>query len=262
MAMMQSPGGPVPDIARMPRGGPDASWLDRLLETGRAEYLDRDDVDADVKRRVISVLDRVGEVFKEHERNARLVLEEVADVADPRILELGSGHGGLSRVVLEQHPTARVTVTDINPASVARIADGDLGNHRRATVAVTDATDIDAPDRSYALAVMAMTFHHLPPPLAARVIAEGTRVADKMLIVDLARPPSLLHIVRLATMLPFAPLHPFVHDGIISSMRCYSRSALRALAAHGAPGIHARFVSPLLGPEAVVFERQSVASSR
>src|SRR5512141_300331 len=110
MAMMESKGGPVPDIARMPRGGPDASWLDRLLETGRAEYLDRDDVDAEVKQRVINALDRFGVVFKEHERNARLVLDEVADVADPRILELGSGHGGLSRIVLEQHPTARVTV--------------------------------------------------------------------------------------------------------------------------------------------------------
>ena len=31
------------DIHQMPRGGPDASWLDRLLETDRPEYLDRDD---------------------------------------------------------------------------------------------------------------------------------------------------------------------------------------------------------------------------
>jgi len=35
----------VADIADMPRGGPDASWLDRLLQTSRPEYLDRDDVD-------------------------------------------------------------------------------------------------------------------------------------------------------------------------------------------------------------------------
>ena len=30
------------DIDRMPRGGPDASCLDRLLQTDRPEYLDRD----------------------------------------------------------------------------------------------------------------------------------------------------------------------------------------------------------------------------
>ncbi len=35
----------IVDIDRMPRGGPDASCLDRLLETDRLEYLDRDDID-------------------------------------------------------------------------------------------------------------------------------------------------------------------------------------------------------------------------
>ena len=47
------------DIVNMPRGGPDASWLDRRLQTNRLEYLDRDDVD-DLKRKVIRSLDRGG----------------------------------------------------------------------------------------------------------------------------------------------------------------------------------------------------------
>jgi hypothetical protein len=34
----------VVDIANMPRGGPDPSCLDRLLQTGSSEYLDRYDV--------------------------------------------------------------------------------------------------------------------------------------------------------------------------------------------------------------------------
>lgn len=38
------------DIENMPRGGPDASWLDRRLQTNRLEYLDREDVD-DLKQR-------------------------------------------------------------------------------------------------------------------------------------------------------------------------------------------------------------------
>ena len=33
-------------IVAMPRGGPDASCLDRLLQTDRPEYLDRESVDA------------------------------------------------------------------------------------------------------------------------------------------------------------------------------------------------------------------------
>lgn len=247
---------PVADIDQMPRGGPDASWLDRRLETDCLGYLDREDVDDAARRQVVSALERVGDVFKEHERNAWLVLDEVADVADPRILEIGAGHGALSRVLLEQHPSVRITVTDVDPSAVVDIAAGELGSHRRATVRVIDATDIDAADASYDLAVSVMSFHHLPPALAARVIAEGTRVADKLLIIDQARPPSVLHLVRLATMLPFVLIHPLARHSFISSLNSYSRSALRTLAAHADPTIELRFVSPLFGPEAVVATRK------
>ena len=94
----------------------------------------------------MTALDWIGTVFHEHDRNAELVLREVADVADPKILELGAGHGALSRKVLEQHPTAHVTVSDINPESVVAIAATDLGSHPRAVVQVIDATEIDAAD--------------------------------------------------------------------------------------------------------------------
>jgi ubiquinone/menaquinone biosynthesis C-methylase UbiE len=222
-------------IESMPRGGPDASWLDRILQTDRLEYLDRDDVE-DKKRAVIRSLDRLGRLFGQHEIFARTAFEEVRDVPDPKILELGSGHGGLSRRLLEMHPRAHITVTDVEPSSVAAIAAGDLGSHPRATVREMDATAIDAPDGSYHLAVFAQSFHHLPPALAARVFAEGTRVADKLLIIDLPRPPSLLHILQLSQMLPLAVI-PLLHDGVISSLRDYSRSALVALARHADPAI-------------------------
>jgi hypothetical protein len=83
------------DIDAMPRGGPDASWLDRRLETDRPEYIDRDDVERK-KRAAIRSLDRVGRLFGLHRTITRIVLEEVGDVPDPKILELGSGHGGLA----------------------------------------------------------------------------------------------------------------------------------------------------------------------
>ncbi len=163
----------------MPRGGPNASCVDRLLQTDRLEYLDRDDVDDKVKRSVIRALEWTGEFFGNTEKFARIALDEVADVADPKILELGSGHGGLSRKLLEWHPTAEVTVTDIEAQSVKAIKAGDLGEHPRATVRRMDATAIDAPDGRFDLAVFAFSFHHLPPSLASRVFAEGTRVADQ-----------------------------------------------------------------------------------
>lgn len=244
------------DIDTMPRGGPDASWLDRRLETGCAEYLDRDDVDERIKRSVVRSLEWTGDVFKNHERFAYIALEEIADVPDPKVLELGAGHGALSRKLLEQHPTARVTVTDIDATSVVNIAAGELGSHPRATVEIIDATEIDCPDSYFDLAVSAMTFHHLTPAQASAVIAEGTRVADKLLIIDLPRLPSLLHIVQLATFVPFMVI-PFVHDGFISSLRAYSPSALRTLAAHAGPRIQVELRNQRLGPQVLVASRRA-----
>src|ERR1700738_5703826 len=97
------------DIDRMPRGGPDASWLDRRLQTNRLEYLDRDDVD-DLKRKVIQSLDRQGRrrFMGAHTSCARAALREVTDIASPEILELGAGLGGVSRELLENHRGAQV----------------------------------------------------------------------------------------------------------------------------------------------------------
>jgi SAM-dependent methyltransferase len=243
-------------IDRMPRGGPDASCLDRLLQTDRPEYLDRDDVDPELKRGIVRALERTGEWFGNHEKFAYLALEEVAEVPDPSILELGSGHGGLSAKLLEMHPTAHVTVTDVEPTSVAAMAAGALGADDRATVRTMDATDIEAADGSFDLAVFALSFHHLPPALASRVIAEGTRVADKLLIIDLPRPPAPLHLLRLVTMLPFAPFLPFLHDGLISSLRTYSPSALRALATHADPAITLELRGGLVSPQVAVASRR------
>jgi ubiquinone/menaquinone biosynthesis C-methylase UbiE len=229
------------DIATMPRGGFDASWLDRRLQTDRPEYLDRNDVDERIKRGIIRWLDRMGRVLRDHQHLAECALPLVAGIAEPRVLELGAGHGGLSKMVLTVHPTAKVTVTDIDPVSVSSIAAGELGRHPRAVVRQLDATDIDAPDRSYDLALFALSFHHLPPVQAARVLAEGTRVADRFVVCDIHRPSAALHLLRLASMLPFALVWPFAHDGLISSLRAYSTSAFRALAASADPAISVEF---------------------
>jgi ubiquinone/menaquinone biosynthesis C-methylase UbiE len=253
--MMDYMAEPITDIDHMPRGGPNASCLDRRLQTDRLEYLDRDGIDDSVKRSVIRALEWTGEKFGNTEKFAKIALDEVADVPDPKILELGAGHGGLSRTLLDWHPTAELTVTDIEPESVSAMARSDLGEHPRATVRHLDATAIDAADGAFDLAVFALSFHHLPPSAASQVFAEGTRVARTLLIIDLPRPPALLHLVRLATMLPFASLIPFVHDGVISSLRSYSPSALRALAAHADPAIELDLRGGLMSPQVVVARR-------
>ena len=245
-----------PDITNMPRGGPEASWLDRRLQTSRLEYLDRDDVD-ELKNKVVHSLDRSGRRrrFGVYQMCARTALGEVADVASPRILELGAGLGGLSAKLLEGHPTAQVTVTDVDPTFVAAVAAGDLGRHPRATVRQMDAAAIDAPDGHYDLAVFALSLHHLPPEKAVRVFAEGTRAANKLLIIDLRRPPAPLHALVLAAVLPFTRLFPLTHDGVISSLRAYSPSALRTLAHYADPVIAVDFRTRALGPTVVVAGR-------
>ncbi|WP_280833081.1 class I SAM-dependent methyltransferase [Mycolicibacterium frederiksbergense] len=234
MAYMSSD---APDIDRMPRGGFDASFLDRLLETGR---------------RASGTLDWTDWFFKNHQRFAAIALDLVADVPDPRILELAAGSGGVSRQLLTNHPSAQVTVSEVDAESVARIAAGDLGSHPRAQVRQLDPTAIDAADGSYDLALSTLSLHHLPPAQAARVFAEGTRVANTLLIIDLPRPPAPLHLMGLATMLPAAILLPFVQDGVISSLRSYSPSALRSLARHADPSIEVELRSGLNLPQIVI----------
>ena len=185
----------IVDIDRMPRGGPDASCIDRLLQTDRLEYLDRDgrrrgeeaqrDPGARVDRRVVRPEPRSS-------RGSRSTKWLTCPI--PRSSSSAAGHGALSRKLLEWHPTAQLTVTDIELPSVQAIAGGDLGEHPRATVREMDATAIDVADRHFDLAVFVLAFHHLPPSLASDVIAEGTRVADKLLIIDLPRPPWPLHL--------------------------------------------------------------------
>jgi hypothetical protein len=100
-----------------------------------------------------------------------------------------------------------------------------------------------------------LSLHHLPPALAARVFAEGTRAGNTLLIIDPPRPPAPLHLVMLAATLPFNKLSPFAHDGFISSLRAYSPSALRALAQYADPAITVEFRAKPPGTTAMVAGR-------
>jgi len=158
------------DLAALPIGGIRLPWLSRLA---RAEH---------------ELRDIAGRLCADRRRMTREVLDLVADIPDPQILELGAGNGGLSQLILDNHPTAQVTVTDVNPDAVARLA-AEFAGEPRATVRRMDATAIDAPDAGYHLALFALSLHHLSTDAAVQVFTEGTRVADVLLILDLPRPP-------------------------------------------------------------------------
>ena len=257
-------------VASMPRGGPDAGWLDRRLQTDTLEYTDRNDVPDELKQRVISGLDAIGARSGQHEHHARLALDVVSDIPNPRILEIGAGHGRLSQQILELHPTATVTVSDVDPKSVSNIAAGPLGSHARARTQVIDATAIDAEDGSYDLVVFALAFHHLTPGTARRAIAEATRVATRFLVIDLERGSPLQMIfaplVMAPTALAFMPrssVWPVLHDGFISGLRAYSRSAFVELGETADPDMQTEFLPPprsarlIPPPLGVVYSRRA-----
>lgn len=180
------------------------------------------------------------------------------------------GHGKLSAKILELHPTATVTISDLDPTSVANIAAGELGTHPRARTQVIDATAIDGHDHSYDLAVFALAFHHLPPTVACKAIAEATRVGKRFLIIDLKRQKPLsftlssvlllpLHLL----LLPWSSMRSSMHDGFISALRAYTPSALQTLARAADPGMQVEILpapTRLFPPSlAVVFSRSSSA---
>jgi SAM-dependent methyltransferase len=226
----------------MPRGGPEAPWWDRKFETGRVEYIDRPD-SGEKYRRSLRGLDRLQRLTLGYRTVARYALAQLDGVSCPRVLELGAGYGRLAQRLLDRHPTARITVSDVNPRVVEEFGSGPLGRHPRVTTAVLDATDVDAPDGAWDLAVCATTVHHLPPAGVAALLREGTRVAGRLLIVDGWRSPLLLGAVPLM-FLTGGRAH--AHDGVISLRKVYSAAALHALAGRcGAPvRLRTRFAPP------------------
>lgn len=237
------------------------------MQTDAAEYTDRRDVPDELRQRVITGLDAMGERTSMHEEHARTALRVVADIANPRILEIGAGHGRLSERILQIHATATVTASDLDPTSVANMAAGPLGSHPRARTQVVDATAIDATDATYDLVVFALAFHHLPPATASRAIAEATRVASRFLVIDLKRGSPLATLLAPLVMVPMSvaimppsSILPTMHDGLISSLRAYSPSAFVALGKAADPQMSIEFLRPPhssfgLRPTTVVFCR-------
>jgi hypothetical protein len=103
------------NIASMSRGRPRAAWQRCRLQAGRADHLGHNDVYRTVKRQVAGVLHSTGRLLGGHQRFAEIVLRQVADITNPKILELGSDRRCLSRKLLDNHPRAEVTITDVDP---------------------------------------------------------------------------------------------------------------------------------------------------
>ncbi|MEV4240833.1 hypothetical protein ACIBJI_40280 [Nocardia sp. NPDC050408] len=122
--------------------------------------------------------------------------------------------------------------------------------------------------------VFAQAFHHLPPATAVRAIAEATRVGNRFLVIDLERQPPMRLLVMSLLMAPVAvamlavrsSFRHMAHDGFISALRSYSRSAFTALGKAAHPAMRIEFLSTTTssgyGPKsvAIVFSRPAATA--
>jgi len=125
--------------------------------------------------------------------NAQLVdvLAKSIRSSDARILEIGSGGGGLiaallarSRQMRQEH---RVIALDCSPFAIAD-ARSHIGGDRAADFVVGNAMQLPFADRSVDIAVCSLLLHHFDPEEAINLLREASRVASHAVVVgDLDR---------------------------------------------------------------------------
>lgn len=172
-----------------------------------------------------------------------------------RVVDLGSGGGGpwrrLVRRLRDSGVPAQIRLTDLHPNidafdRIARETDGAVSGEARAISADAVPEDLEG------FRTIFTAFHHFPPPLARRVLAdaiargqgiavfESTTRSALCLLVMLLVP----HVVWLVTpfirpfrwsrllltyVFPVIPTVAFV-DGVVSCLRTYTPDELRELA--------------------------------
>jgi SAM-dependent methyltransferase len=217
----------------MPRGGPDANWFDRRMDPGDLEWID--DPDAPMWRKLYAIegLDNFNRRFGSYRQftNEALKLLPRGNF-QPRIVEFGAGSGELSARLAERllnsghAPT--VLATDISRQYVGEMRRNLRLRNLGISAKVMDATRTKLKSGSYDLAIFTQALHHLEPRQVVRLLEEGTRVAERFLIIDAWRNPLLLLAAPAFWLLGnFGSFH----DGIISLRRMYSARALEYLAA-------------------------------
>lgn len=212
----------------LPRGGPNATWLDRAYEWEGVEWLDDPDVPQSVKDAGIAGLHRFNVISGGYFCHTLSALRALPPSPRPSILELGAGSGALCARIARKLPRGRVIASDLSADYVRKMrADLELRD-LRVEVMQLDATCIALPDQSVDLAVFVQGLHHLDPVNVVKLLEEGTRVARRLLVIDAWRHPALLAVTPLIWLVGN---YPAFRDGVVSLRRMYSLKAFRVMAA-------------------------------
>lgn len=226
----------------------DAAWWDRVYATPALEWLDDPAIPDQQKRRTLHGLDRFNRLTGAYTLFARWTVAALPPtLRAPRILELGAGHGALSRALvraLERRGLGgRVTASDISIPFVRSMQEDTRLRNRGVRVLALDATALALKDDSFDVVVFTQALHHLEPPQVVQLVREGTRVARSLVLIDGWRHPLMLGISPGFWMLGN---WPSFRDGVVSLTRMYSVRVLETLVRVANPALrfHARFALP------------------
>lgn len=200
-----------------------------LLRTQEEEILDREGL-SPRGRAMLAELDtwnRRTRWYAGHVRRIRRHWDALGRPTPFRILDVGTGFGGLLAALAESDLPCVLTGLD---RSAAFVADAQLRLGGRATVVEGDATALPFADRSFDLVTNTLMLHHLPHGVRHGLVAEAARVARSAYLFDLE--VSLLGVIGLPLIGPLFGLGPdAVHDGVLSVRRGSTLRELRELCA-------------------------------
>lgn len=198
--------------------------LDDAYRTDQLELLDRDDIPAERRERLIAALDRFHRRLGTYPLLARLLAPRVPAVAAPRVLEIASGHGqlaiALERLLTGQGRRIDVLGSDYRDELVELARRNALQAGSSARFERLDALRLELEDDAVDLAFNALVMHHLSFAQVVAALTELRRVAKEAVIVDLVRTP-LLYVPGAAAVALLSGSLECMQDGLISLRKAW-----------------------------------------
>jgi SAM-dependent methyltransferase len=231
-----------------------ARAFDDLVREVEPELLDLESTPPAVRQQIIEDVHRLNAWFRIYSIALRRLGPLLRSAArrhpgrPVRVLDVGTGHGGLLFAIHEwaRRHRIRVELAGCDVAApildVARRAAAERGV--RLELFVGDVRRLDEiDDGEFDIAMFTLALHHLHPVDAARALLELDRVSSQSLFV--------LDLERSAARLPFLWLllkatvwAPSRHDGVRSMRRAYTADELRLLGGAAGLGIDVARVMP------------------